>query len=218
MSPRRPMPARRLLAGIALAALAACTPAAPPPALAGPPPPTFGDGQEVRVEGEPVRLLVGRGGLPLRRLAVVLGEVSRGRIDALHLELHGRDRSVLRAVAAEARRAGVDPLKIQVVPGPAPFGAVEVLATRFVAVAPLCPSLAIIDPSVNDNDFEPTLGCSNRRNLAAMVNDPADLHGNDAVVPADGARASLAIARYRTTPPGGPGFGQGVIDPGAAGH
>ena len=90
-------------------------------------------------------------------------------------------------------------------------GAVEVIATRYVATAPACPSLAIVGPSVNDNDFEPTLGCSNRGNLAAMVNDPADLLGSRAVAPADGARAGAVIERYRTPAAAGAGYrGDGV--------
>ena len=187
-------PLRTALAALAaLSALAGCKPVTLPPPVTG------GDGQEILVEAVPTRILVGRGGIPLGRLAGALGAAARGRFDALHLTLYGRDRGSLRAVIAVARRAGVDPLKIHVVPGSGPPGSVEVIAARFAALAPVCPSLAIVEPSVNDNDFEPTLGCSTRRNLAAMVNDPADLLGSDAVVPSDGAYAARGIERYRDT-------------------
>lgn len=178
---------------VALATLTSCKPVTlPPPAVTG-------EGEDIRVEERPVRLLIGRGGIPIGRLAATLSNVSRGRPGILHLTLYGRDRAGLRAVIATARRAGVDPFKIHVVPGSGPRGAVEVIASRFAALAPVCPSLAIVGPSVNDNDFEPTLGCSTRRNLAAMIDDPADLLGSDAVVPGDGAAAVRAIERYRGT-------------------
>lgn len=162
-----------------------------------PPPIPRGERQETLVEAAPARIVLGGGSGEHRRFVAFLNEVGRGRFDALHLEIRGRNRRAVSAAIGAARRAGVDSLKISAVDVPAAGGAVEVIATRFVATAPVCPSLAVVGPSANDNDFEPTLGCSNRRNLAAMVNDPADLLANDAVVPADGARAAIGIERYR---------------------
>lgn len=50
---------------------------------------------------------------------------------------------------------------------------------------------------MNDNSFDPTLGCSIRNNLAGMVNDPRDLIDNQAVVPSDGNRAAIPVATYK---------------------
>lgn len=196
-----------------LTAVAACAPIWSTPPLVSA---ASSGGPEIHVEGVPTRLVIGRNGLTKRRFIAALGEIGGGRFDALHLELRGSERAALRAVAAEARRAGVDPLKIGIVPGGTTPGLVEVTVTRFVATVPVCPSLAIIDPSVEENDFEPTLGCSTRRNLAAMANDPADLLGNSTIVPSDGAAASHAIERYRNGPGGQRGVGQGMTDPAAS--
>jgi pilus biogenesis lipoprotein CpaD len=162
-----------------------------------PPIPPPGARQETLVEAVPTTSLMGRN--DRRRFLAFLDQASRGRLDALHLELRGGSRAAARALAETARRAGVDPLKIRAVDAGPAGGRVEVIATRYVAVAPECPSLAVVGPSVNDNDFDPTHGCSNRANLAAMVNDPRDLVGNDAVVPADGAYAARGIERYRAS-------------------
>lgn len=160
-----------------------------------PPPVPRGERQETLVEAVPNRIVLGPG--EHRRFVRFLNAVGGGRFDALHLEFRGRSRTAVAALIAAARRAGVDPLKMHAVDAPAAGGSVEVIVARYAATAPVCPSLAMVGPSVNDNDFEPTLGCSNRANLAAMVNDPADLLGNDAVMPADGARAAAGIERYR---------------------
>lgn len=162
-----------------------------------PPIPAPGERQETLVEAVPTTSLMGRN--DRRRFLAFLRATSRGRLDALHLELRGGSRAAARALAETARRAGVDPLKIRAEDGGPGGGRVEVIATRYVAVAPECPSLAIVGPSVNDNDFDPTHGCSNRANLAAMVNDPLDLVRNEAVVPADGAYAARGIERYRAS-------------------
>jgi pilus biogenesis lipoprotein CpaD len=78
--------------------------------------------------------------------------------------------------------------------------AVRVVATRYIAHPPGCPSLEITGPSPNDNSFEPTLGCSSLSNLAVTVNDPKDLLINTAVPPSDGERAAIPVTRYRTFP------------------
>ncbi|BAU89942.1 putative cross-wall-targeting lipoprotein signal [Methylorubrum populi] len=189
------------------------------PVVLPPPIPPPGSRQETLVEAVPTTSLMGRS--DRRRFVAFLKAAGRGRFDALHLELNGRNRGAVRALADAARRAGVDPLKIRITEtGPA-NGRVEVIATRYVAVAPGCPSLAIVGPSVNDNDFDPTHGCSNRANLAAMVNDPADLVRNDAVVAADGAYAARGIERYRASYAPGQnraegGYGQAPVDNGFA--
>lgn len=167
------------------------------PTVLPPPIPPPGSRQETLVEAVPTTSLMGRN--DRRRFLAFLKEAGRGRFDALHLELRGANRGAVRALAETARRAGVDPLKIRAIEAGPADGRVEVIATRYVAVPPECPSLAVVGPSVNDNDFDPTHGCSNRANLAAMVNDPADLVRNEAVVPADGAYAARGIERYRAS-------------------
>lgn len=169
-----------------------------------PPPIPRGDRQETLVEAVPTRIVLGGGAGEQRRFVSLLNTIGTGRFDALHLEFRSRSRGAVRGLIGAARRAGVDPLKIHAVDVPAAGGAVEVIVTRYTATAPVCPSQAIVGPSVNDNDFDATSGCSNRANLAAMVNDPADLLGNASAAPADGSRAAYGIERYRM-----PGSGQG---------
>lgn len=183
-----------------------------------PPPIPRGDRQETVVEAMPQSIILGGG--EHRRLVAFLKAAGRGRNDAVHLEMRGGSKSAVQALVGAARRAGVDPLKIRIVEtGRA--GRIEVIATAYVASAPVCPSLAIVGPSINDNDFDPTHGCSNRANLAAMVNDPADLLRNDAVVASDGAYAAKGIERYRSSSHQGQsrtdgGSGQAPIDNGFA--
>jgi pilus biogenesis lipoprotein CpaD len=167
------------------------------PVVLPPPVPPPGGRQEILVEAVPSTGLMGRN--DRRRFLAFLAAAGRGRFDALHLELRGGNRGAARALAETARRAGVDPARISAVDAGSAGGRVEVIATRYVAIPPNCPSLAVVGPSVNDNDFDPTHGCSNRANLAAMVNDPLDLVRNDVVVPADGAYAARGIERYRAS-------------------
>ncbi|MGL3104806.1 CpaD family pilus assembly lipoprotein [Bradyrhizobium sp. BR 1432] len=75
---------------------------------------------------------------------------------------------------------------------PSHFG-VKIEAIIYEARPPLCPSLSIIGPSVDDNSFNPTLGCSIRNNLAVTVNDPGDLLENRAILPTSGDRAVLPL-------------------------
>jgi pilus assembly protein CpaD len=156
---------------------------------------------------EPVHVDVGGRARPMhfgdkRRLRGSLMEVSGGRIDAVHLSVYG-PKGAARALAHAAHTAGVEASKIRLYPGPR----LRVTATVHRALPPVCPDLKVVGPPVGDNDFEPTLGCSDLSNLAAMVNDPLDLIGNAATPPADGERAALNVSRYRAgsgTPVGGP--------------
>lgn len=150
-----------------------------------------------------------------RRLASFLASTSGGRVDAIHLTLSSPAPGSRRAVAAAARAAGVEPFKIRETEEPGRGrhrGGVVVTARMYRANPPVCPDLDVTGPPFNDNDFEPTLGCSNLANLASMVNDPVDLIGNPAVRRADGERAALPVARYRAGPgdtAAGGGGGQG---------
>lgn len=66
------------------------------------------------------------------------------------------------------------------------------------AVAPECASKASIDFSdVASNNTLPTLGCSVRTNLAAMIADPADLLGNRELGAADNVRRDVILEKFR---------------------
>ncbi len=66
------------------------------------------------------------------------------------------------------------------------------------AIAPECASKASIDFSdVASNNTLPTLGCSVRTNLAAMVADPADLLGSRELGPAYSARRDVILEKFR---------------------
>lgn len=66
------------------------------------------------------------------------------------------------------------------------------------AVAPDCASKASIDFSdVASNNTLPTLGCSVRTNLAAMIADPADLLGQRTLGPSDNARRDVILEKFR---------------------
>lgn len=135
-----------------------------------------------------------------RRLVDFLHVASNGRVDALHLKVTGLNSRLRRAVVATAGAVGLQPWNIVEVAEPADQhrqSAVRVVADYAVAIPPGCPSLSIVGPSVEDNDFDPTLGCSNRANLALTVNDGHDLLGNPAVVSADAERAAIPVERYR---------------------
>ncbi|MDQ8726876.1 CpaD family pilus assembly lipoprotein [Bradyrhizobium sp. LHD-71] len=134
-----------------------------------------------------------------RRLEDFLYTASYGRLDAIHVHVVGINPRARYAVARSAIRMGVAPFKVKEINEPADERyrfTTRVVAVRYTAIPPGCPSLKITS-SPNDNDFEPTLGCSNLANLATMVNDPKDLLVNSAVPPSDGERAAIPVARYR---------------------
>lgn len=66
------------------------------------------------------------------------------------------------------------------------------------AVAPECGSKAEHDfGDVASNNNLPTLGCSVRTNLAAMIADPADLLGNRPLGPGDASRREIILEKFR---------------------
>jgi pilus biogenesis lipoprotein CpaD len=134
-----------------------------------------------------------------RRLEDFIYIASHGRLDAIHVDVIGIDPRARYAVTRSAMRMGVTPFKVKEINAPADERyrfAVRVVAVRYSALAPGCPSLEIT-ASPNDNHFEPTLGCSNLANLAATVNDPKDLLVSTAVPPSDGERAAIPVTRHR---------------------
>ncbi|WP_445219724.1 CpaD family pilus assembly lipoprotein [Bradyrhizobium sp. Pa8] len=147
-----------------------------------------------------VLLLQSLRGAERQRLRYFIASTSLGRRDALHLDITGSPRLGTQ-IAVEARAMGVDPHNIRLY---GPFidkrngSAARIEAMTYEAHPPVCPSISIVGPSVNDNSFDPTLGCSIRNNLAVMVNDPHDLLDNQAVMPSDGNRAAIPVATYKT--------------------
>ncbi|TWB93022.1 pilus assembly protein CpaD [Bradyrhizobium macuxiense] len=158
----------------------------------------------IHVEQEKrVLLLQSLRGAERYRLRDFIASASRGRRDALHLEVSGSPRLGAQ-VAHEARAMGVAPDNVRLfgprIDQPSDF-AVRIEAIMYEAQPPVCPSLSIVGPAVDDNSFDPTIGCSIRNNLAAMVNDPRDLLDNRAVVATNGDRAAIPLATYGTSEP-----------------
>ncbi|MDE2375938.1 CpaD family pilus assembly protein [Bradyrhizobium sp.] len=56
---------------------------------------------------------------------------------------------------------------------------------------------SVLDPSYNENKPYFNLGCASQRNLAAMIDNPADLEQPRAETPAYTARRSIAYDKYR---------------------
>lgn len=135
-----------------------------------------------------------------RRLEDFIYTASAGRLDAIHVHVIGINPRARYAVRRSTIRMGVTPFKVKDINEPADERyrfAIRVVAVRYVAIAPGCPSLEIT-ASPNENHFEPTLGCSNLSNLATMVNDPKDLLESTAVPPSDGERAAIPVTRHRS--------------------
>ncbi|WP_439396973.1 CpaD family pilus assembly lipoprotein [Bradyrhizobium sp. PMVTL-01] len=134
------------------------------------------------------------------QLRSFIANVSGGRRDALHVDVSGSP-ELIAQVAHEVRAMGVAPYNIRLSASPlnlAGRSGVRIEAITFQAHLPNCPSLLIVGPAVNDNSFEPTLGCSTKNNLAVMINDPLDLVDNRSVVTVNGDRAAAPLASHPT--------------------
>lgn len=117
---------------------------------------------------------------------------------------HGNEALAVKAVA-EAREiawtAGVD---YQAIRGSAydangsETAPIVMAFTAYDAIAPDCPQKSRIDfaDATSNNDM-PTLGCSVRTNMAAMIADPADLLGERPLDAADLARRTAQLELYR---------------------
>lgn len=158
------------------------------------------DGQPTLVQQEKnVLVLQSLAGAGRKRLRELIASASRGRRDALHLDIAGPPQ-LGAEIASEARAMGVAPYNIRLygpLVGRRDRLAARIEATTYEAHPPVCPSMSIVGPSVNDNSFDPTLGCSIHNNLAIVVNDPSDLIDNHAVMPSDGNRAAIPVATYK---------------------
>ncbi len=60
---------------------------------------------------------------------------------------------------------------------------------------------SIMDPDYNQNKSYHNFGCATQRNLAAMIDNPADLEQPRSEIPADTARRTAAFAKYRKGEP-----------------
>ncbi|MEL7452636.1 MAG: CpaD family pilus assembly protein [Pseudomonadota bacterium] len=69
---------------------------------------------------------------------------------------------------------------------------------RFEAIAPECQSFGEVDfGATRSNNDLPTLGCSVRTNMAAMIADPSDLLGQRELEPGDAVRRQITFDQYR---------------------
>lgn len=84
---------------------------------------------------------------------------------------------------------------------------IRVSYSRIAAVAGPCglwpedTGPSIFDPGFNENRPYLDLGCATQRNLAAMIDNPADLEQPRAETPAYSARRTIAFDRYRKGQP-----------------
>ncbi|AJA65557.1 MULTISPECIES: CpaD family pilus assembly lipoprotein [Bradyrhizobium] len=157
--------------------------------------------QGVQVEQKKrVLLLQSLHALEKLQLRNFIADASGGRRDALHVDVSGSHKLIAQ-VAHEARAMGVVPSNIRLSASPLNLSgrsAVRIEAITFEAHLPNCPSLLIAGPAVDDNSFEPTLGCSTKNNLGVMVNDPLDLVDNRSVSTVNGDRAAAPLASHST--------------------
>ena len=117
---------------------------------------------------------------------------------------HGNEELAVKAVA-EAREiawtAGVDYEEIRgsAYDANGSNTAPIVLAfTAYDAIAPDCPQKSRVDfADAKSNNDMPTLGCSVRTNMAAMIADPADLLGQRPLDEGDLARRTAQLELYR---------------------
>jgi pilus assembly protein CpaD len=82
------------------------------------------------------------------------------------------------------------------------LGSIKLSYSKLVAEAGPCGEWPTdLGPSIRSDDFENrpywNLGCANQRNLASMVDNPADLIQPRGEIPPYAARRSIALDRYR---------------------
>ncbi|MBW5435660.1 pilus assembly protein CpaD [Bradyrhizobium canariense] len=109
-------------------------------------------------------------------------------------------RSVLASVGVPSRAIVQHPYRPE---DPGLLPTIRLSYSRIAAVAGPCglwpedigPS--ILDPGYNENQPYFNLGCASQRNLAAMIDNPADLEQPRSETPAYNARRDIAFERYR---------------------
>ncbi len=96
--------------------------------------------------------------------------------------------------------SGIEYAEIDGGSAPSGSGTAQIVLSfsRYDAIAPECESLATIDfASIRLNNDLPTLGCSVRTNMAAMIADPADLLGERPLDPGDAERRQVTLELWR---------------------
>lgn len=188
-----------LLAGLVLSA---CAGQGPPAAFAPPPIEVVRQPQRLALEVAPDGSVRGaRDG----NLTAFLDHWRDQGWGALRIEAPGlapEARARLRAeIAARARRRGADPAAVQLVPSAGP-GARGVWLAFDAAVAVLPPCLPERMTLMGaDNRPSPAFGCATRRNLGALVANPADLVDPRLDGTANATRGAKAVETHRKGPP-----------------
>ncbi len=129
--------------------------------------------------------------------------------NAIHAQIGASDRRQFDATWAELLRAGLDPVRISVLPRPDGL----VLFTRTYASVAGCRS-AIAPGPLGDvsQSFQSIAECEQARTLAGSLVDPADLVAPPAPELADGGKAASAVLRWQnaaTRPTAAPGDANG---------
>jgi len=138
--------------------------------------------------------------LERQRLDAFIADLSAGRPEALRVTIGGaRNQAQNRVVARILAEDGLDPKHIAEVPGaPARANALVITVDRYTVVPPPCAPWTTLATAASDNSVtRPDFGCSNLKNLGAMVADPHDLVKGSSSVYADGAAAAAAVKRYQ---------------------
>lgn len=104
---------------------------------------------------------------------------------------------------AEAREIAFETgVEYEEISGDARYSAAPALVLSFTAydaIAPDCETFATVDfANVRSSNDLPNLGCSVRRNMAAMIADPADLLGTRPLDPGDTVRRQTTFDLYRS--------------------
>lgn len=125
---------------------------------------------------------------------IIISRPSNGPDDVGAMRAASDARAVLLA-------EGVEPTRITEGPydGSGTRAAPLVLSYRtYEAVVPDCPDISHWDLAwTGTNSALPSFGCALAVNLAAMIADPSDLVGTQKMDPADVARRSIVLTKYR---------------------
>lgn len=139
--------------------------------------------------------------LERQRLDAFVADLAGNRPDALQATISGpHTEPQLRSIAKILADDGLDPKRIAIAPaGGAPIAAapVSIVIDRYAVVPPPCaPWQALASASADNSATRPDFGCTNQKNLGAMIADPRDLIKSASSPYADGATAASAVQRY----------------------
>ena len=125
---------------------------------------------------------------------IIISRPSNGPDDISAMRAASDARAVLLAEGVDSTRITEGPYD-----GTGARAAPLVLSYRtYEAVVPNCPDISHYDFSwTGTNEALPSFGCALAVNLAAMIADPSDLVGVQKLDPADVARRSVVLTKYR---------------------